>query len=330
MLPQKQPRKMTRTRCCVLLAVALMIPSADVAGAPPPGTNGRIAFYTERDGSYTEIYTMNAGGSGLLRLTFTADQTELYPEWSPNGLQLAFTRTSPTSNGEIWVMDSDGSDQTQLTNNSTHDDEPEWSPDGTKIAFFRSDLNSEVYVMNANGTGEVNLTNSSDADDFGPAWRPDGTKIAFVSDQSDPNCNGCNWDIYTMNADGSMVVRITTDAADDRNPDWSPDGTKIVFDSSRSGSGDIYVMDSTGANVTQLTTNAARDAAPSWSPDGTQIAFWSLRDGGDPEIYKMNADGSGQERLTTSTGTDAWPDWQRAGGPPYLMVVTRTGPGLDR
>ena len=75
-------------------------------------------------------------------------------------------------NAEVYVMNADGSGQTNLTNNPASDAVATWSPDGTRIAFASyRDGNSEVYVMNADGSGQVNLTNNP-AGDGSPAWSP--------------------------------------------------------------------------------------------------------------------------------------------------------------
>ena len=84
-------------------------------------------------------------------------------------------------NEEIYVMNADGANQINLTDNPAEDSRSSWSPDGSKI-LFDSDRNGdlEVYVMNADGSNQINLTNNP-ALDSSPSWSPDGTKIAFHS-----------------------------------------------------------------------------------------------------------------------------------------------------
>jgi Tol biopolymer transport system component len=204
-------------------------------------------------------------------------------------------------NFEIYIMDADGSRQTNLTNSPTADEYPSWSPDGTKIAFTsKRDGNSEVYVMNADGSQQTRLTDNPAYDAF-PSWSPDGKKIAYASERAG------NMDVYVMNADGSQQTRITNNPAHDVKPYWSPDGKKIAFQSTRNGKEEIYVMNADGSEQSNLTNNPAWDGCLSWSPDGKKIAFASNRDGDCKgqgyecyRIYVMNADGSHQTRLTNS------------------------------
>lgn len=135
---------------------------------------------------------------------------------------------------------------------------------------------------------------------------PAPNRIAFET-----NRDG-NLEVYSMNADGTELTRLTFNPAADGNPAWSPDHRKIAFTSLRNGNPEIYVMNADGSNQTRLTNNAAIDDDPAWSPDGSKIAFWSSRNG-NAEIYVMNADGSNQTRLTFDGRTDTQPEWSPNG-----------------
>jgi Tol biopolymer transport system component len=144
------------------------------------------------------------------------------------------------------------------------------------------------------------------ADDYYPSWSPDGTRIVFFSDRDG------NYEIYTMNPDGSEQTRLTENPANDVRPCWSPDGTRIVFGSERDGNEEIYIMNSDGSNETRLTENPDADMSPSWSPDGTRIVFVSDR-GGNQEIYTIKIDGSSLTRLTENPADDRYPSWSPDG-----------------
>ena len=170
----------------------------------PDGT--KIAFVSTRDGDW-EIYVMNADGSNQVNLTQN-DVNDGFPTWSPDGTKIAiheggnitvmnadgtgrvqlnqdrsygFPRWSPDGTKflfggryggdyEVLVMDVDGSNLTNLSQNSAFDADPVWSPDGTKIAFMSvRDGNAEIYVMNADGTNQTRIT-TYDGDDVGPVW----------------------------------------------------------------------------------------------------------------------------------------------------------------
>jgi Tol biopolymer transport system component len=105
-------------------------------------------------------------------------------------------------------------------------------------------------------------------------------KIAFVSTRTG------NYDIYTMNADGSGVTALTNDAAIDASPAWSPDGREIAFISTRGSGGDLWVMNADGTGAKQLTA-VTNVAFPTWSPDGNQIVFDHEGD-----LWTVNADGT--------------------------------------
>ncbi|MCP4260615.1 MAG: DUF5050 domain-containing protein [Planctomycetes bacterium] len=193
-----------------------------VSSFPSWSPNGkRIAFHSYRDRNH-EIYVMNADGSEQKNLTNNPAYDD-NPFWSPDGKMIAFisvrdgnaAQLTPDERREIYVMNTDGSEQKNLTNNSAYDAGLSWSPDGKKIAFdsYR-DGNLEIYVMNADGSEQKNLTNNP-AEDVLPSWSSDGKKIAFRSKRDG------NYEIYVMNADGSEQKNLTNNPAYDGEPSWS-------------------------------------------------------------------------------------------------------------
>jgi Tol biopolymer transport system component len=223
----------------------------------------------------------------------------------PFTFKIAFV-SERDGDGEIYVMDDDGSSQTNLTNNPAYDAYPAWSPDGSKIAFTSNRVGgAEIYVMDDDGSNQTNLTNNPAYDAY-PTWSPDGNQIAFVSGRDG------NAEIYVMDADGSNQTNLTNNPANDTYPAWSPDPdiSKIAFTSNRVfGQAEIYVMDDDGSNQTNLTNSIeSYDAYPAWSHDGSKIAFTSYRYS-DAEIYVMDDDGSNQTNLTNNPAYDAYPAW---------------------
>src|SRR5690606_25335808 len=100
-------------------------------------------------------------------------------------------------NNELYVVEGDGSNPINVTNNSASDISGRWSPDGRQILYTSNrDGNNEIYSMNADGSSVERITNNPSSDiSFG--WSPDGTKILFQSMRSG------EFRLWYMNADGS-------------------------------------------------------------------------------------------------------------------------------
>lgn len=128
-------------------------------------------------------------------------------------------------NNEIYVMNPDGSNQTNLSNNSASDLYPTISPDGTKIVFSSDrDGDQEIYRMDADGSNLAQLTNNSFGDQ-GPVFSPDATKIAYF------NYEFGRTEVFVMDADGTNQTRLTGNSGYvgwNYGAVWSPDGSRIV------------------------------------------------------------------------------------------------------
>ncbi|MGI8655313.1 MAG: LpqB family beta-propeller domain-containing protein [Pyrinomonadaceae bacterium] len=216
---------------------------------------------------------------------------------------------------QIYTMNSDGSNQINVSNSAADDISPAWSPDGSKLAFVSDrDGNNEIYTMNADGSNQQRLTDNA-ANDLSPAWSPDNTRIAFVSAR-----NG-NDEIYVMKADGTGQIDLSNNLADDFGVAWSPDGARLAFASNRDGVYQIYSMYADGSGQFNLSRSAGDDVAPNWTQ--SSITFQSNRDGND-EIYTMNANGSGQSRLTNDAAFDLSPA-RTSDNSSIVFVSTRGG-----
>ena len=282
--------------------------------------HARIAFASDRDGNF-EIYVMDNHGGNQQNLT-NDPSDDRDPSWSPDGKRIVFfsNRDGHTIDGrstsEIYVMDADGGNPQNLTNDHNDDRFPSWSPDGKRLAFV-SDRDGppryfDIYVMDLDGDNLQRLT-SDPRDDRHPSWSPDGERIIFGARREEhfETKFAITYEIYVMDADGGNQQRLTENRKNDWGPSWSPDGKRIAFSSDRKGdlvNIEIYVMDADGSNQQRLTENRIHDKSPSWSPDGEWIAFMSERDG-NAEIYVMDAGGGNQQNLTNNPHSDINPAW---------------------
>jgi len=229
----------------------------------------RIAFVSRlgAQSDSQEIFTANSDGSGSTRVTNNAFADDK-PSFSPDGTRIVFRSTrQDTQNGQtfansdIYIINTDGTNERRLTTNAGIDREPAFAPDG-RILFAQETPGNvsgifRICRINADGTGFTALT--AGPEDARPSVSRDGSRIVYTARRD------ANSEIFTMNADGSNQTRLTTTAATERAPVFSPDGRRIVFGSLVGTNSDIYVMNSDGSNANnpvRLTTHIQTDTVP--------------------------------------------------------------------
>ena len=258
-------------------------------GAAWSPDGAKIAFIALEDRE-TDIYVVNVDGSNLQRLI---ESDAIAPElvWSTDGLRIAFTRTTFASeedyegDSDIYVMNADGSDSLQLTDNPGQDRWPVFLPNGQEIAFQSTrDGADSIYLINVDGSNLRLLTQVKPEplpDDYlsAPtfqgrvAWSPDRTKIAVHT---------FDGKIVVANSDGSNRNSLPYGTGFEYYwgavPSWSPDGRRIAFISGHDtdqGGYEIYVTDIDGSNLLRLTNTRTDDWNPVWSPDGKTIIYYA-------------------------------------------------------
>jgi TolB protein len=268
-----------------------LVAVASAGGSAASGALGRVAVVSEFHSS--EIYLADRTGKNLRRVTNNLVGSR-WPALSPDGTQVAFSRKH-AGGWSVYVMKVGGGSLFDVTAAAGHrlglSGYVDWSPDGTKLAFsqeFPDGVNILVYDFEQKTTLEVTHNTSAN---MRPRWSPDGTKIAFWCSPPDGSV-----DIYTVNADGSDVTRLTSQDGWEIEPDWSPDGRRLAYTAYPGGKADIFVMNADGSSPTDVTNDPdADDYQPSWSSTG--IAFSSDRAGG-RQVYVVQPDGRGRKQLT--------------------------------
>jgi hypothetical protein len=260
----------------------------------------QIYFCSEGD-----VKVMLAGGVGEVNLTKSPENWEYQPSASADGELIAFVRMEEDSSGnpmentsEIWLMNSEGGNQTKITTNNIVDVEPAISPDSAplawKIVFTRFDATgsfSNLYLAELTPGGydpithnwipphisETQLTSGAHQDRE-PRFSPDGTEVVFSS-----NRGGDKFQLYTIDLSNPATVNRALPGMppyttmDQRTPDWSPDGKWFACSMESETQSDIYIADSWGPintrRVFQLTSTPEPETPPSWSPDSREMAF---------------------------------------------------------
>lgn len=198
------------------------------SGWSPDGTK-IVYMHASPGGSFsTDIWTMNADGSGQTRLT-NSSHGDMHPSWSPDGTKIAYTK-SFANGDQIYTVTTVSPTESNLTNLiNTNNRNPHWSPDGTTL-LIESDRDHgffgrpEIYAISPLSGAVLQRVTNDNYDDHDPIYSPDGALIVFQSGSRPETSNN---KLFVMPSNGNPVspaqqIFITTGSSSDSGQSWGP------------------------------------------------------------------------------------------------------------
>jgi TolB protein len=287
-----------------------------------PIGGGRIAFISNRDGQYFQVYTMNPDGSDVRALT-TDPVNKFDPgwyfggtllAWNADGTRLIYTAGSATD-ADLWVINADGTGVTPITSGPGMDFGPAWCADGS--VWFGSDrINYILQVFRTTvelGAAGERPTNFSATHNSPREWDPEPypgcQRALFTSSLGGakeiwrywPDCPAC-----------FRVVRSAkAEAGDVEEASLSPDGQWLAYARLLDGRWEVLAGSLDDPATDAPLTQDGQSRSPAWSPDGQWLAYssWSA---GMYDIWIVPAGGGEGVNLTPDGAFDLSPAWQPA------------------
>ncbi|HEU4561611.1 MAG TPA: hypothetical protein VFS20_27545 [Longimicrobium sp.] len=326
---------------CAALLVLAACGGGDGPVTPPPPNPLVVTATGRMERGSTITVTVTADGQPASGYALSAQPADAIEVVSPGLVKLvrtgavtltatAGTRTGKTdltvavppvvvfdryvnNNRDIWRVDLDGQNLTQLTTDTGEDQDPTVAQGKVVWVSFRAGR-AELYsrTLAAGGT-DTRITNTV-VDESVPAFSPDGARLGFAQ------VAGGVTKVFTSNADGTGAVRATSNnfgfsGAIETAPTFAP-GSKLAFVATANGSADIFEVVGAAAPTLLAGGNMA-EVEPAWSANGNTLAFVSNRTGS-TEIFLLNVGTGAVTQLTSGAGTKSQPAWTPDGRVVYL------------
>jgi Tol biopolymer transport system component len=318
--PQLRNRSIIMKRLVCFCVLAFLMASGAVQAQT---TATKIVFHSNQNGN-DDIWIMDENGENRQNVTNTFGSDEIQPSICADGLHIVFVSNKDHASGDIFIMDVDGSNPTNLLPTDLVERQPDCGrPLGVNAIVFRgretgTDDAKAIFRMNLDGTGLTAITNPPgiDGHDYDPTWC--GDQVVFLREFR-PGEGGIN----IMGAFGEDPRQIVCFGDSQQDASCNRLGNRLSFTNTFLGNIDVYRMPicSEGPccpGIDRLTTDPAIDREAKWSSGGLHLTFSSDRDG-DFEVYTMDAlDGDSEpiNQLTINSGFyDSAPDWKEVRSP---------------
>jgi eukaryotic-like serine/threonine-protein kinase len=265
-------------------------------GSPSWSPDGKLivcAVGTAHTGS-NEMGLIEVDAESATKKAITSRKWEYIrtPIWLTDGSGLLMiAREQGSTANRIWHLSFPGAEARSITDNSDYYTDLSLATDSITVAAVQTSGSANIWIVPQGDASRAYQTVHAFG---GLSWTPDG-RIVYAS------LAGGNWDIWTMDADGSGQKQLTADAGKNASPTVSPDGRSIVFVSDRAGVFHIWRMNIDGTEPVQL-TNGNGENVPTISHDGKWVVYTSVSDW---TLWKVPINAGEPVKLTT--GNSRWP-----------------------
>jgi len=231
--------------------------SRSISLTPTVSSDGNYLAWMDYTSGRPNLYIKNLATGA--KVSVNKHGVCISPAWRP-GTNTLVTTLSYQGDQDLYLIRADGTVERRLTKGGGIDVSPSFSPDGSKMAFVSTRQGGpHVFIQDMN-SGQVRRLTYSGTYNTQPSWSPNGDKILYSSMQKSGEIN-----IFSIGADGSGLLQLTSGSRNNEYPSWSPDGSMIVFSSTRGGKRKLYVMNADGTNQKPLLRMEGEQQQPSWS-----------------------------------------------------------------
>lgn len=232
----------------------LVAPSLHNIPDPRVSRDGRFIAFACPGKTELGLCVMNFDGSAPRQVIDHGAVTE--PVWSPSNDRIAFI-----GNSRLWVVNADGTGETQVTPDTLLVVSPDWSPDGKYIVVSEPGPGDDLWRVKPDGSDLTRLTGLVRAPAY-PRWSPDGSKILYMGNAYSGATDLFVWDSVTKSATSLVTLGDVGSAA------WSPDGSSFVVEKWDGYNFELFTRAIAGGRMTKITSATTEPFAgyPSWAP----------------------------------------------------------------
>jgi len=240
----------------IVAGMRLVVPFA------PPGGGGRIAYVSDRGGTF-DVWTYDPANGATRAVGGGRAEPHTVPYWSPDGRRIAFVGKQ----GVVFVVDSTGAAGARQIDQVEPYTALAWSPDGARLAYVKNGRIA-VYDVDTFAPGAIEAPGAKTV-----SWFPNADDRLFYTAAERTGDDA----FYAIRIDGAERIRLPVGAVGPKNDaTLSPDGAFALYTSPGASISMVYVANLATGDVYRLTGGPmAKNYDPRWSPDGGRIAYSS-------------------------------------------------------